>query len=80
VWLIRRHRVAAETPIAENEYRAWNIALVFSLLVSAFLLVSTLPLSLSLFISNPDLLLPFSLQIMPWVPPTAGIYGGDVSL
>ncbi|KAL7412946.1 high affinity methionine permease [Mrakia frigida] len=55
VWLIRRHRLQANALVAENEYRAWNIALVFSLLVSAFLL------------------------IMPWVPPTKGIYGGDVS-
>lgn len=40
VWLIRKQR--RETGLGRGEYQAWNVALVFSVLVSAFLLVMPL--------------------------------------
>ena len=40
VWLIRKQR--KETGLGRGEYQAWNVALVFSVLVSAFLLIMPL--------------------------------------
>lgn len=53
IYLIRYQRKKAG--IGRSEFRAWDVVVIFAILVNLFLL------------------------IMPWVPPTGGIYAGDVS-
>ncbi|KAL8281039.1 hypothetical protein RQP46_006718 [Phenoliferia psychrophenolica] len=53
VFILRRQR--RKSGASPAEYQAWNVAVIFSILISLLLL------------------------IMPWIPPSGGINGGDVS-